>query len=68
MSKGRKIIHVHFLSTRKNYYFSSIRALFKCFTKDDLKVTESYLSHILTEDGNHYLNPEVLIIRSRLLT
>lgn len=64
---GRKIIHVHFLASHKNYYFGSVSAVYKMFTAQDLGINESYLRHILTEDGNHHLTDKVLIIRSRLL-
>lgn len=63
----QKVIHVHFLHSRKNYYFGSVRALFKVFSPKDLGVTENYLRHYLSYDGCHYLNSEVHIIRSRLL-
>lgn len=64
---GRKIIHVHFLASHKNYYFGSVSAVYKMFTDQDLGINESYLRHILTEDGNHHLTDKVLIIRSKLL-
>ena len=64
---GRKIIHVHFLANHKNYYFGSVSAVYKMFTASDLGVCETYLRHILKEDGTHHLTDKVLIVRSRLL-
>jgi len=62
-----KVVHVHFLHGRKNYYFGSVSAIFRKFTKDDIGVTEEYLRHQLTNDGTPFLNDKVLVIRSRLI-
>lgn len=64
----RKVIHVHFLYNHRNYYFGSVAALFRKFSESDLDCSESYLSHLLTEDGMHHITSKVLIIRSRLIT
>ena len=65
--KHIKIIHVHFLGSHKNHYFGSIEAMYKQFGKEEIGVTKNYLRHYLVNDGNHYLNDKVLIIRSRLI-
>lgn len=62
-----KVIHVHFINGRENFYFGSVSALFKKFSSSDLGVTQEYLRHKLTNDGERFLNNKVLIIRSRLL-
>ena len=64
----RKIVHVHFLHGHKNYYFSSVSAVFRKFSEKELGVSETYIRHQLSSDGNHYINKKVIIIRSRLLT
>ena len=61
-----KIIHVHFLVSQKNYYYGSISAVYKDFTAEDIGCSEGHLRHQLTEDGMHYLNKKVLIVRSQL--
>ena len=33
-TKGVKVVHVHMLSSHKNYYFSSVRSLFTHLTAD----------------------------------
>lgn len=66
-SKGAKVIHVHMLSSHKNYYFSSIKSMFSKLTVDEVGCTEEYLRHILTKDGNHHLTKHALIVRSRLI-
>ena len=64
--KKTKIIHVHFFSGHKNYYFGSVTAIFKMFTSKEIGCTEAYHRHLLTEEGNHYIIAQVLIIRSVL--
>lgn len=34
--KKTKIIHVHFFSGHKNYYFGSVTAIFKMFTSKEI--------------------------------
>ena len=65
--KPEKVIHVHFLATHKNFYFGSVAAIFKMFKENDIGCTKNYLSHTLTEDGNHHLTDKALIVRSRLI-
>lgn len=66
MKHQTKIIHVHFYSGHKNYYFGSVTAIYRKFTVNDIGCSESYLRHYLTEEGTHYINQKVLIIRSVL--
>ena len=67
MSYLIKVIHVHFLHGHKNYYFGSVAAIFKKFSEEEIGVSNEYLRHQLSEEGNHYINDKVVIIRSRLL-
>lgn len=48
MSKTIKIIHVHFISGHHNYYFGSVRAIYKMFSPEELGCSEIYLRHQLT--------------------
>ena len=66
-SRRIKVIHVHFIHGRKNYYFGSVSAIYRKFTDRDIGIGESSLRHCLSADGNHYINDEVVVIRSRLL-
>lgn len=61
-----KVVHVHFLHGRRNYYFGSVKAVFRKFSDKDIGCTYDYLSHHLCHDGDKYLNDKVLIIRARL--
>lgn len=65
--KAMKVVHVHFIHGHKNYYFGSVRAIYKKFTKEDIGCSEIYLRHQLTGVGNKFLNDKVLVIRSELL-
>ena len=65
--KNIKVIHVHFLHGRKNFYFGSISAIFKKFTEKELGCTESYLLHVLTDDGSSHITSEACFIRSHLI-
>lgn len=68
--KGRreiKVVHVHFIHGHKNYYFGSVRGIYRKFTKEDIGCSEIYLRHQLSEVGNKFLNDKVLVIRSKLL-
>lgn len=64
MKKKTKVIHVHFYSGHRNFYFGSVTSLYKMFTAKDIGCSETYLRHYLTQEGNHYINQKVLIIRS----
>ena len=66
-AKGVKVVHVHMLSSHKNYYFSSVKSLFSHLSADQVGCTEEYLRHVLTKDGNHHLTKRALIVRSRLI-
>lgn len=67
-NKGRKVIHVYFISSKTNYYFGSIAALFKNFTAAELGCTRETLAHILTYDGCHHITRKARFIRKRLIT
>lgn len=64
----RKVIHVHFILTKKNFYFGSIAAIYKYFSPEELGCTKETLAHRLTHDDSHYITGKVLFIRKRLLT
>ena len=66
-TKGIKVVHVHFLHGHKNYYFGSVSAIFRKFSADDMGISEIRLRHQLSNDGNHYINKKVFVIRSRMI-
>ena len=66
-TKGIKVVHVHFFHGHKNYYFGSVSAIFRKFSADDMGISEIRLRHQLSNDGNHYINKKVFVIRSRMI-
>lgn len=64
---GTKVVHVHFIHGRKNYYFGSIAAIYSKFSENQIGVSEDYLRHYLLHDNMTYLNNKVMIIRSRII-
>ena len=46
-----KVIHVHLLAGRKNYYFGSISAIFDVLTPDQIGYTKNSLLHAGLSDG-----------------
>ena len=65
--KTVKVIHIHFLTSHKNYYFGSVRGIFKKFSEAEIGCTENYLSHRLNADGKTHITAHVLAIRSHLI-
>ena len=41
--KSCKIIHVHFLTTHKNFYFGSVAAIFKKFSEEEIGYSKEYI-------------------------
>lgn len=66
-TKGIKVVHVHFLHGRKNFYFGSVSAIYRKFSEEDIGIGEESLRHKLTADGDSYINKKVYIVRSRIL-
>lgn len=62
-----KVIHVHFLKGRKNYYFGSVSAVYRKFSEEEIGCCEQYARQQLSQDGNIFINNKVMIIRSRLI-
>ena len=40
-----KVIHVHLLNGRKNYYFGSISAIYSVLTEEEVGIKKSSLLH-----------------------
>ena len=47
--KSCKIIHVHFITTHKNFYFGSVAAIFKKFSEEEKGYSKEYIIHALVE-------------------
>ena len=62
-----KVIHVHLIGRRKDYYFSSVKAVFKHLTKDDIGVTENWLAHCGLSQGAVIANSKAIIKQGCLI-
>ena len=62
-----KVIHVHLLAGRKNYYFGSISAIFDVLTPDQIGHTKNSLLHAGLSDGGCLINGKSMIIQSHLI-
>lgn len=51
-----KVIHVHLIHGRKNYYFGSISAIYTVLTEDEVGIKKSSLLHAGLADGGVILN------------
>ena len=61
-----KVIHVHLLFSKKNYYFGSIAAIFDTLTEEEVGITKSRLQHSGLSDGSSKITKRALIIQSHL--
>ncbi len=47
-----KVIHVHLIFERKDYYFGSVKGVYKVLDESQLGIKESYLYKALAADGD----------------
>lgn len=47
-----KVIHVHLLYEKKNYYFGSLSAIFDVLSEAEVGITKSSLLHAGMTDGS----------------
>lgn len=62
-----KVIHVHLIYEKKNYYFGSISAIFDTLREEEVGITKSRLLHSGLNDGSTKITKRALIIQSHLL-
>lgn len=62
-----KVIHVHLLHGRKNYYFGSISAIYSVLTEEEVGIKKSSLLHAGLADGGVILNKKALIQQGELI-
>lgn len=62
-----KVIHVHLLFSKKNYYFGSIAAIFDTLTEEEVGITKSRLQHSGLSYGSSKITKRALIIQSHLI-
>ena len=62
-----KVIHVHLLYEKKNYYFGSLSAIFDVLTEAEVGITKSSLLHAGLTDGGCKITKRAMIIQSHLI-
>lgn len=63
-----KVVHVHLVGKRKDYYFGSVSAVFTVLTSEDVGVTKSYLLHAGLGGGGTVVTEKAIIKQSWLIT
>lgn len=62
-----KVIHVHLIYEKKNYYFGSISAIFDVLTEKEIGITKNSLLHAGVTDGSCKITKRAMIIQSHLI-
>ena len=62
-----KVIHVHLLYEKKNYYFGSISAIFDVLSEEEVGITKNSLLHAGMSDGSCKITKRSMIIQSHLI-
>ena len=62
-----KVIHVHLIYEKKNYYFGSLSAVYDVLTEDQVGITKSSLLHAGMTDGSCKITRRAMIIQSHLI-
>ena len=62
-----KVIHVHLIYEKKNYYFGSLSAIYDVLTEDQVGITKSSLLHAGMTDGSCKITRRAMIIQSHLI-
>lgn len=62
-----KVIHVHLIGKRRDYYFGSITAIYDVLTAEEVGVTKSYLLHAGLSGGGTVVTQRAIIKQSTLI-
>lgn len=62
-----KVIHVHLIYEKKNYYFGSISAIYDVLTAQDVGISKAALLHAGLADGGCKMTKRAMIIQSHLI-
>lgn len=63
-----KVIHVHLIYEKKNYYFGSISAIYDVLTKEQVGISKESLLHAGLVDGGCKITKRAMIIQSHLIS
>lgn len=62
-----KVIHVHLIYSKKNYYFGSISAIYDVLSPEEVGITKESLLHAGLKDGSTKITAKAMIIQSHLI-
>ena len=62
-----KVIHVHLLQGRKNYYFGSIPAIYSVLAAEDIGIRQCSLERVGLSQGGIVLNKKACIMSGELI-
>lgn len=62
-----KIIHVHLIGKRKDYYFGSISAIYTVLTPEDVGATKNYLLHAGLSSGSTMFTRKAIIKQAHII-
>lgn len=62
-----KVIHVHLIGKRKDYYFGSISAVYTVLSKEQVGMTKSSLLHAGLTGGGTVITKNAIIKQSWLI-
>lgn len=62
-----KVIHVHLIFEKKNYYFGSLSAIFETLSEEEVGITKNSLLHAGMTDGSVKITQRAMIIQSHLI-
>lgn len=63
-----KVVHVHLVGKRKDYYFSSISAVFTVLTREDIGVSLHWLLNAGLSKGHVVHNDKAVIKSAKLIS
>lgn len=62
-----KVIHVHLIQGRKNYYFGSIPAIYNILSAEDIGIRQCSLERVGLSKGGVVLNKKAIIRAGELI-
>ena len=62
-----KVIHVHLVQGRRNYYFGSIPAIYSVLTAEDIGIRQRSLERVGLSKGGVVLNKKAIIRAGELI-
>lgn len=63
-----KVVHVHLIGKRKDFYFSSISAVFTVLSREDIGVSKHWLLNAGLNKGHVIHNEKAVIKASQLIS